>query len=133
MLNKPQGVVSATEDKIHRTVLDLIMDYDAKFDIGEERQQKRNDLFPVLVPTPISTRNLSKRICFPILLPPPSWIKKRWELSEKSEVLSLEKDSDFKDWERLYSRPLDRERMMVRQDPLIFSVQTETLGKILFF
>ncbi|MCI8534795.1 MAG: rRNA pseudouridine synthase [Hungatella sp.] len=47
MLNKPQGVVSATEDKIHRTVLDLIMDYDAKFDIGEERQQKRNDLFPV--------------------------------------------------------------------------------------
>ena len=41
--------------------------------------------------------------------------KKRWELSEKSEVLSLEKDSDFKDWERLYSRPLDRERMMVRQ------------------
>ncbi len=35
MLNKPQGVVSATEDKIYRTVLDLI---DAKV---------RKDLFPV--------------------------------------------------------------------------------------
>ncbi len=41
--------------------------------------------------------------------------KKKWELSEKSEVLSLEKDSDFKDWERLYSRPLERGRIMVRQ------------------
>lgn len=35
MLNKPQGVVSATEDKLHRTVIDLI------------RDRKRNDLFPV--------------------------------------------------------------------------------------
>ena len=35
MLYKPQGVVSATEDKLHRTVLDLI----------EEKQRK--DLFPV--------------------------------------------------------------------------------------
>ncbi len=35
MLNKPQGVVSATEDNLHPTVLDLI----------EDRQ--RDDLFPV--------------------------------------------------------------------------------------
>lgn len=35
MLNKPQGVVSATEDNLHKTVLDLLD--------GE----KRNDLFPV--------------------------------------------------------------------------------------
>ncbi len=35
MLNKPAGVVSATEDKHHRTVIDLITD------------SKRNDLFPV--------------------------------------------------------------------------------------
>ena len=35
MLNKPQGVVSATEDKLHRTVIDLL---------GEET---RRDLFPV--------------------------------------------------------------------------------------
>ena len=35
MLHKPQGVVSATEDKVHTTVVDLI----------EER--RRNDLFPV--------------------------------------------------------------------------------------
>jgi len=35
MLNKPQGVVSATEDNLHRTVLDLITD------------RQRNDLFPV--------------------------------------------------------------------------------------
>lgn len=35
LLNKPQGVVSATEDNLHKTVLDLI----------EDRQ--RNDLFPV--------------------------------------------------------------------------------------
>lgn len=35
MLNKPQGVISATEDRIHRTVLDLI---------GVAR---RKDLFPV--------------------------------------------------------------------------------------
>lgn len=35
MLNKPQGVVSATEDRVHRTVLDLI---------GGAR---RKDLFPV--------------------------------------------------------------------------------------
>lgn len=35
MLNKPQGVVSATEDNLHRTVLDLI----------DDRQRK--DLFPV--------------------------------------------------------------------------------------
>lgn len=41
MLNKPQGVVSATEDKIHRTVIDLIMSTPAK---GEGR---RKDLFPV--------------------------------------------------------------------------------------
>lgn len=35
MLNKPQGVVSATEDKREKTVLDLIQD------------KKRKDLFPV--------------------------------------------------------------------------------------
>lgn len=35
MLNKPQGVLSATEDKRHRTVLDLI------------DQKNRKDLFPV--------------------------------------------------------------------------------------
>ncbi len=35
MLNKPQGVVSATEDRIHRTVTDLI------------DGRKRKDLFPV--------------------------------------------------------------------------------------
>lgn len=35
MMNKPQGVVSATEDNLHRTVIDLL---------GED---KRNDLFPV--------------------------------------------------------------------------------------
>ena len=35
MLNKPQGVVSATEDKKYPTVLDLIAD------------KKRKDLFPV--------------------------------------------------------------------------------------
>ena len=35
MLNKPQGVVSATEDKREKTVLDLI------------RDKKRKDLFPV--------------------------------------------------------------------------------------
>lgn len=35
MLNKPQGVISATEDRIHRTVLDLI------------GGAKRKDLFPV--------------------------------------------------------------------------------------
>lgn len=35
MLNKPQGVVSATEDKIHKTVVDLIED------------KSRKDLFPV--------------------------------------------------------------------------------------
>ena len=35
MLNKPQGVVSATEDNLHRTVLNLITD------------RQRNDLFPV--------------------------------------------------------------------------------------
>lgn len=35
MLNKPQGVVSATEDNLHKTVIDLLT--------GE----KRNDLFPV--------------------------------------------------------------------------------------
>lgn len=35
MLNKPQGVVSATEDKLHRTVIDLL---------GNET---RRDLFPV--------------------------------------------------------------------------------------
>lgn len=35
LLNKPQGVVSATEDKVHKTVLDLI---DGK---------QRKDLFPV--------------------------------------------------------------------------------------
>lgn len=35
MLNKPWGVVSATEDNLHRTVVDLIVD------------RKRNDLFPV--------------------------------------------------------------------------------------
>lgn len=34
MLNKPQGVVSATEDNLHRTVIDLITD------------AKRKDLFP---------------------------------------------------------------------------------------
>ena len=28
MLNKPQGVVSATEDKVHKTVVDLIKGYD---------------------------------------------------------------------------------------------------------
>ena len=35
MLNKPQGVVSATEDKRHQTVVELIGD------------RKRDDLFPV--------------------------------------------------------------------------------------
>lgn len=35
MLNKPKGVVSATDDKINKTVLDLVPD-----------QLKRNDLFP---------------------------------------------------------------------------------------
>lgn len=35
MLNKPQGVVSATEDRLHRTVIDLIGD------------AARTDLFPV--------------------------------------------------------------------------------------
>lgn len=35
MLNKPKGVVSATEDRIHRTVVDLITD------------RQRKDLFPV--------------------------------------------------------------------------------------
>lgn len=35
MLNKPQGVVSATEDNLHKTVLDLIKD------------ARRKDLFPV--------------------------------------------------------------------------------------
>lgn len=35
MLNKPQGVVSATRDRLHSTVVDLITD------------RKRNDLFPV--------------------------------------------------------------------------------------
>lgn len=35
MLNKPAGVVSATQDNLHRTVIDLIAD------------KKRNDLFPV--------------------------------------------------------------------------------------
>ncbi len=35
MLNKPQGVVSATEDKLHRTAVDLIAD------------RRRKDLFPV--------------------------------------------------------------------------------------
>lgn len=35
MLNKPQGVVSATEDKRHRTVVDLLED------------RRRDDLFPV--------------------------------------------------------------------------------------
>lgn len=35
MLNKPQGVVSATEDNLHRTVIDLIDD------------RQRQDLFPV--------------------------------------------------------------------------------------
>ncbi len=35
MLYKPQGVVSATEDRLHETVIDLIED------------RKRNDLFPV--------------------------------------------------------------------------------------
>ena len=35
MLNKPQGVVSATEDKRHRTVVELVGD------------RKRDDLFPV--------------------------------------------------------------------------------------
>ena len=35
MLNKPQGVVSATEDKREKTVLDLIV------------SKKRKDLFPV--------------------------------------------------------------------------------------
>lgn len=35
MLNKPQGVVSATEDNLHKTVLDLIED------------KQRKDLFPV--------------------------------------------------------------------------------------
>ena len=35
MLNKPQGVVSATEDKRHQTVVDLLAD------------RRRDDLFPV--------------------------------------------------------------------------------------
>ncbi len=35
MLNKPQGVVSATEDRVHKTVLDLL------------EGEKRKDLFPV--------------------------------------------------------------------------------------
>ena len=35
MLHKPQGVVSATEDRLHETVVDLITD------------RKRDDLFPV--------------------------------------------------------------------------------------
>ena len=35
MLNKPKGVVSATDDKINKTVLDLVPD-----------ELKRNDLFP---------------------------------------------------------------------------------------
>lgn len=35
MLHKPQGVVSATEDRLHETVVDLIID------------RKRDDLFPV--------------------------------------------------------------------------------------
>jgi len=35
MLNKPQGVVSATEDRLHRTVIDLLC------------TEKRTDLFPV--------------------------------------------------------------------------------------
>lgn len=37
MLNKPQGVVSATEDNLHRTVVDLI----------KSSSPKRKDLFPV--------------------------------------------------------------------------------------
>lgn len=47
MLNKPKGVVSATEDNIHDTVLDLVMKKEAKFDVNGERKQKRKDLFPV--------------------------------------------------------------------------------------
>lgn len=50
MLNKPQGVVSATEDKIHRTVVDLIMSTPAKGEgkrKDEEARPRRKDLFPV--------------------------------------------------------------------------------------
>lgn len=53
MLNKPQGVVSATEDNLHETVIDLIRKKPAKQkgSLEEEENQacrpKRSDLFPV--------------------------------------------------------------------------------------
>lgn len=57
MLNKPQGVVSATEDSLHETVIDLLMkkpakqeekaDKKASWEREEGEHPKRKDLFPV--------------------------------------------------------------------------------------
>jgi len=55
MLNKPRGVVSATEDNLHETVIDLIRKKPAKqgavgeaaLQGGREGQRKRKGLFPV--------------------------------------------------------------------------------------
>ncbi|MDO4619442.1 MAG: pseudouridine synthase [Lachnospiraceae bacterium] len=45
MLNKPAGVISATEDRHHRTVLDLVFEYEKS--CGSISSLKRKDLFPV--------------------------------------------------------------------------------------
>ncbi len=50
MLNKPQGLVSATEDNLHRTVIDLIKSKPPKGESGEKTHvagPRRKDLFPV--------------------------------------------------------------------------------------
>ena len=50
MLNKPQGLVSATEDNLHRTVIDLIKSKPPKGESGEKAHvtgPRRKDLFPV--------------------------------------------------------------------------------------
>ncbi len=55
MLNKPQGVVSATEDKLHETVLDVLRKHPPKEADGIHEEEdgrgtwelKRKDLFPV--------------------------------------------------------------------------------------
>lgn len=46
MLNKPSGVVSATEDNLHETVIDLVMKHPPKIP-GGGQSPKRKDLFPV--------------------------------------------------------------------------------------
>lgn len=45
MLNKPTGTVSATEDRVHKTVIDLIYEYEESTDNAHVTVRK--DLFPV--------------------------------------------------------------------------------------